>query len=108
VLQRIGDVLVDRHVRPHGVGLEHHADVALAGADQHAALGLGPDYEAKASVRRDTASKEELVRAAREFDPKDGYIVVVGPRAKLDKQLAAIGIGPVDLRDAEGRLLKSP
>ena len=34
--QRIGDVLPHRHVRPHRVGLEHHADVALARRHQHA------------------------------------------------------------------------
>ena len=28
-LQRVGDVLADRHVRPQGVRLEHHADVPL-------------------------------------------------------------------------------
>jgi predicted Zn-dependent peptidase len=71
-----------------------------------AAVGLAPDYEAKASVRRDTATKDDLLRLARELDPKDGVIVVVGPRASLDKQLAAIGVGPIETRDAEGKLAK--
>ncbi len=70
-----------------------------------AALGLGPDYEAKTSARRDTASKEDLARMVRDFDPKDGYVVVVGPRAKLEKQLAAIGVDGFDVRDADGNLL---
>jgi predicted Zn-dependent peptidase len=70
-----------------------------------AAIGLGPDYEARASVRRDTATKEELRRAASELDPKEAQLVVVGPRAKLAAQLAAIGITSYELRDAEGRLL---
>ena len=35
--QRIGDVLAHRHVRPHRIGLEHHADVAQARRHQHAA-----------------------------------------------------------------------
>jgi predicted Zn-dependent peptidase len=67
-----------------------------------AAIGLGPDYEAKASVRRDTAPNDDLTKAARQLDPKDGYIVVVGPRAKIDKQLADLGITATELRDAEG------
>ncbi len=32
-LQREGDVVEDRHVRPDGVGLEHHAEAALVGRD---------------------------------------------------------------------------
>ncbi len=71
-----------------------------------AALGLGPDYEAKASTRRDTAPKEDLARAVRDFDPKDGYVVVVGPRAKLEKQLGAIGVDTFEIRDAEGKLTR--
>ena len=71
-----------------------------------AALGLGPDYEPKASVTRDTAGKDDLARAVHGFDPKDGYIVVVGPRSKLDKQLAAIGVDAIEIRDAEGTITK--
>jgi predicted Zn-dependent peptidase len=71
-----------------------------------AAVGLTPGYEAKASIRRDTATKDELLRFAHEFDPKDGVIIVVGPRASLDKQLAAIGVTQVDTRDAEGKATK--
>jgi predicted Zn-dependent peptidase len=69
---------------------------------RNAAVGLGPDYEAKASVRRDTAERRELEYAAREFDPSTAYIVVVGPRAKIDKQLAALGVQAIEPRDAEG------
>jgi predicted Zn-dependent peptidase len=69
-----------------------------------AAVGLPPDYEAKASIRRDTASKEDLSRLAREFEPKDAVLVVVGPRAKIEKQLTALGVEAFDVRDAEGRL----
>jgi hypothetical protein len=53
VLQRIGHVLAHRHVRPHGVGLEDHADVALARAHQDAALGLRHD----AVADRDAAAR---------------------------------------------------
>jgi zinc protease len=68
-----------------------------------AAVGLPPDYEAKASIRRDTASKEDLLRLSREFDPKEAIIVVVGPRAKIETQLTAIGVSAIETRDAEGK-----
>src|SRR5690606_21791698 len=38
-LQRVGDVVEHRHVRPQGVGLEDHADVAPLGRHVQAALG---------------------------------------------------------------------
>ena len=82
------------------------AESAAMRLARDAALGLGPDYEAKASVRRDTATKEELAHATRELDPKEAYIVVVGPRAKLEKQLTAIGVDAFDPRDTEGKLIK--
>jgi zinc protease len=88
------------------VELFESVDGAAMRLARDAAIGLGPDYEAKASLRRDGASKDELARAAREFDPKDAYIVVVGPRAKLEKQLAALGALPIEARDAEGGALK--
>ena len=39
VLERIDHVLPHRHVRPHRVGLEHHAEVARPRRHQDAALG---------------------------------------------------------------------
>ncbi len=39
-LQRVGDVLADRHVRPQGVRLEHHADVPLVGRQVDPAVGV--------------------------------------------------------------------
>ena len=38
VLQRIDHVLPHRHMRPHRIGLEHHAEVARARRHQNAAL----------------------------------------------------------------------
>jgi predicted Zn-dependent peptidase len=88
------------------VDMFEEAESAATRLARDAALGLGPDYEATASVRRDTAAKEDLARLVREFDPKDAAIIVVGPRAKLEKQLQTIGIEAFDLRDAEGKLIK--
>ena len=39
MLERIDDVLPHRHVRPDGVRLKHHADVAQPRRQQHAACG---------------------------------------------------------------------
>jgi hypothetical protein len=101
------EVLKTRFVaRGELVDMFESSESAAMRLARDAALGLGPDYEAKAGVRRDTAGKDDLARAVRDFDPKDGYVVVVGPRSKLDKQLAAIGIAAFDVRDAEGRPLK--
>ena len=88
------------------VDMFEQAESAAMRLARDAALGLGPDYEAKASARRDTAPREDLARMAKEFEPKDGYVVVVGPRAKLEKQLTAIGVDSFDVRDAEGKPLK--
>ena len=73
-----------------------------------AALGLGADYEAKASVRRDTATKEELAKlAATVFSPAGSVLVIVGPRAKLAPILSKLGFAAPEMRDAEGeRVLK--
>jgi len=39
VLERIDHVLPHRHVRPHRIGLEHHAEFARARRHQNAAFG---------------------------------------------------------------------
>jgi predicted Zn-dependent peptidase len=68
-----------------------------------AALGLGSEYEAKASIKRDQATKEELGKlAASWFDANDATIVIVGPRAKIAPQLEAAGLPAPEMRDAEG------
>ncbi len=72
-----------------------------------AALGLPPDYEASAALRRDAATKNELDKlAARYFDPSQGVLVIVGPRAKVEGGIAALGLSPVELRDTEGNPVK--
>jgi len=72
-----------------------------------AMLGLPADYEATASIRRDTATKEMLDRlAAQYFDPTHAMVVVVGPRAKLEGPLGAMGFSQLEIRDANGELVK--
>ena len=72
-----------------------------------AALGLGPDYEAKASILRDEADKKMLSKLAQiYFDRNDAVIVIVGPRAKLQEPLEKAGLPAAELRDAEGNAVK--
>jgi predicted Zn-dependent peptidase len=71
-----------------------------------AALGLGPDHERDAAARKDVATKAELdAQAKQHFDPSSAVIVVVGPRAKLDGPIRALGYTDIQYRDAEGAIL---
>jgi zinc protease len=73
---------------------------------RNAALGLGAEYEARASVLRDEADKATLDRlAATYFDRTNAVIVIVGPRAKLEGPLAKIGMTNLEMRDAEGNVI---
>jgi zinc protease len=70
-----------------------------------AGLGLGPDFEAKASEARDAAQKADLDALARQyFAPEDAVLVVVGPRATVEPMLAKLGLPAPQIRDAEGNL----
>jgi predicted Zn-dependent peptidase len=70
-----------------------------------ASLGLPPDYQAKASEARDVADKTLLDRLAKFFDPDNGIIVVVGPRARVQPMIDKLGLPPAEIRDAEGNLM---
>ena len=43
-LQAEGHVLRDRHVREERIGLEHHADIALVGAQAHDVAAVDADH----------------------------------------------------------------
>lgn len=74
-----------------------------------ALLGLPPGFDAVASRARQAASVVELGRLAHaHVDAKAATIVVVGPRALVEPQLAAIGLGPAAIWDAEGAELSAP
>jgi predicted Zn-dependent peptidase len=71
-----------------------------------ASLGLPPDYQAKASEARDAADKALLDRLAKQFYGPDGaIIVVVGPRARVQPMVEALGFPSPEIRDAEGNLM---
>ncbi len=72
-----------------------------------ASLGLPPDWEAKASEKREGANKPELDALARRFyDPTDAIVVVVGPKARIQPGLEKLGLPAPQMRDAAGNVLK--
>jgi predicted Zn-dependent peptidase len=72
-----------------------------------ASLGLPPDYEAKASEARDTATKAQLDALAKQFyAPDDAILVVVGPRTKVLPMIDKLGLPAPEMRDADGNVLR--
>lgn len=70
---------------------------------RNAGVGLPPDHDAKTSARVYGATPEELAKLAKAYlDPAKADIVIVGPRAKIAPQLAAIGISTLEARGPEG------
>lgn len=70
---------------------------------RNAGLGLGPEHEAKASKLLYGATKADLDKlAAEHLDVKNGIVVLVGPRAKLEPQLKALGITKIEASGPEG------
>ncbi len=79
-LEWVGDVVEHGHVRPDGVGLEHHADPALVGRDGLGALSITAPHDRVADgdgagVRRlepgDTAQQCRLAATARSEQSSD-------------------------------------
>jgi zinc protease len=91
--------------RSEVIGAFETGSHAVAMLARDAALGLGADYEAKASRERDEATKAELDKAAAEYlNTTQGFIVIVGPRAQIEPSLAAAGLAPTEMRNAEGAI----
>jgi zinc protease len=71
-----------------------------------AALGLGPDYQARASQARDEAQRPQLdALAKRYYSPDDAILVVVGPRTRIQPLIDKLGLPAPELRDAEGSVI---
>lgn len=69
-----------------------------------AMLGLPPGFDAAASRARQAATLEALAELAKtHLDPSKATVVVVGPRAQVAPQLAAIGLPEPELWDAEAK-----
>jgi zinc protease len=71
---------------------------------RNAGLGLSPDHEAIKAKLTARADKGMLAKLAASYiDPKDSIIVIVGPRAKIEPQLKAIGITALESTGPEGQ-----
>jgi len=78
---------------------------AYARAWSHA---LPLDYYATYQQRVGAVTKDEVAKAARErLHPDQMAIVVVGPSRQIAPGLAALKLGPIELRDAEGEARKA-
>ncbi|MGH7326937.1 MAG: insulinase family protein, partial [Polyangiaceae bacterium] len=73
-----------------------------------ASMGLGPDYEAKASAARDQMKKADLDNLAKfYFEPADDVIILVGPKDVLLPAIQSAGLPAPQLCDADGNALAS-
>ena len=73
-----------------------------------AAMGLGPDYEAKASVARDQMKKADLDNLAKFFyQPSDDVVILVGPKEALLPAIQSAGLPAPELCDADGNAIPS-
>jgi predicted Zn-dependent peptidase len=89
------------------VGVYESVEAIASRLAGDAALGLPADWEAQASQRRDVAQKSELDPLAKRFyEPSNAIVVIVGPRATVKPMLDGSGLGPPEVRDAEGNLVK--
>ena len=71
-----------------------------------AVLGLGPDYQARASQARDEAQRSQLDGLAKRFyAPDDAILVVVGPRARIQPMIDKLGLPAPEMRDADGNVV---
>ncbi len=65
--------------------------------------GLPADYYATYQQRVEAVTKDDVGKAARDrLHPDDMAIVVVGPSREIAPRIAALNLGNVELRDAEG------
>ncbi len=82
---------------------------AAARLARSAGVGLPADHDATASARVQSATKDDLRKlAAAHLGLDEAVIVVVGPRAKLEPQLKAIGISSFETVGPEGQERKGP
>jgi zinc protease len=85
----------------------YQSDEGIAGhlaAD--ASLGLPPDWASQASSKRDAATKADLDALAKQYyGVSDAIIVVVGPLARIQPMIDALGLPVPEIRDAEGRVV---
>ena len=73
-----------------------------------AAMGLGPDYEARASAARDQMKKTDLDNLAKfYYQPSDDVVILVGPKDALLPAIQSAGLPAPELCDADGNAITS-
>ena len=85
------------------------SDEQTAGAYARAwAHGLPPDYYATYQQRVTAVTRDDVAKAARDrLHPERMAIVVVGPQQSIERKIAGLNLGGIELRDAEGEARKA-
>ena len=66
-------------------------------------LDLPPDYYQGLPARLESITTEQVADAAKKhLRPADMKVIAVGDRAKIERQLAALHLGPIGYRNLEG------
>ncbi len=67
-----------------------------------AGIGLAADHDARSAKVRDEAGRAKLAEIAKKWlDPKEGTILVVGPKSSVLPQLEKLGLGPIEVGTVE-------
>ena len=73
-----------------------------------AALALPADHEQTAALAAEGATKEALSKVASDFmDPANAVVVAVGPAARIEGPLRALGYAEIVGRDTDGNVVKA-
>jgi zinc protease len=83
---------------------------AIAGAMNDIFLYNRPlDYYAQLPAKYEAIGQDDVARVAHQYlHPDQLVIVAAGDRAKIEPALKDAGLGPVELRDIEGKLVAEP
>jgi zinc protease len=69
--------------------------------------GLGLDYYPRLQAQANAVTTAAARKAARKYiDPATLIVVAVGDRAKIEPQLTSLNLGPLEIRDADGKVVK--
>jgi zinc protease len=66
------------------------------------------DYYEKLPAKIDAVTAEDVQRMAKRYlHPETSVVIGAGDRAKIEDSLKKLGVGPVELRDADGNPVKA-
>jgi len=69
---------------------------------------LGTQYYAKLPAAMQTVNTESVLGAARKYlAPSRMLLVVVGDRATIEPELKKLNLGPIEIRDADGKVIST-